>query len=107
MIASGEGSPRASREVTMDALLVAIMSVKYDLSGRMERMEGKMDGMEGSFSRRMDTLEVRLDSNHSSPKHYHASTSGHVTTPDTFPQFLDPPRPTHEPIHQVPTYRKN
>ncbi|KAF3632997.1 putative magnesium protoporphyrin IX methyltransferase, chloroplastic-like [Capsicum annuum] len=107
MMASGEGSPRTSREVTMDALLVAIMSVKNDLSGQMERMEGRMDGMEGSFSRRMDTLEVRLDSNHSSLKHYHASTSGYATTPDTFPQLLNPPRPTHEPIHQVPTYPKN
>ncbi|KAM3231651.1 hypothetical protein P3L10_017010 [Capsicum annuum] len=55
----------------------------------------------------MDTLEVRLDSNHSSPKHYHALTSGHVTTPDTLHQLLNPPRPTHEPIHQVPTYPNN
>ena len=91
----------------MDALLAAIMSVKHDLSGRMERMDERIDGMEGSFSRRMDTLEVCLDSNHSSPKHYHASTSGHATTPDTFPPLLNPPRPTHEPIHQVPTYPKN
>ncbi|PHT97862.1 hypothetical protein BC332_33230 [Capsicum chinense] len=107
MMASGEGSSRASREVTMDALLAVIMSVKHDLSGRMERMEERMDGIEGSFSRRMDTLEVRLDSKHSSPKHYHASTSGHATTPDIFSQLLNPPRPTHEPIHQVPTYPKN
>ncbi|PHT61125.1 hypothetical protein T459_35026 [Capsicum annuum] len=64
-MASGEGSPRASREVTIDALLAAIMRVKHDLSGRMERMEERIDGMEGSFSRRMDTLEVGLDSNHS------------------------------------------
>ncbi|KAF3631469.1 hypothetical protein FXO37_27948 [Capsicum annuum] len=64
-MASGEGSIRASREVSMDALLAAIMSVKHDLSGRMKRIEGRMDGMEGSFSRRMDTLKVRLDSNHS------------------------------------------
>ncbi|PHU17121.1 40S ribosomal protein S27-1 [Capsicum chinense] len=82
-MASGEGSPRASREVTMDALLAAIMRVKHYLSGRMERM----DGMESSFSRRMDTLEVHLDSNHSSPKHYH-STSGHATTPDTLHHYL-------------------
>ncbi|KAF3671123.1 hypothetical protein FXO38_06755 [Capsicum annuum] len=106
-MASGEGSPRASKEVTINALLAAIMSVKHDLSGRMEWIEEMMDGMEGSFSRRMDTLEVCLDSNHSSLKHYHASTSGHATTPDTFPQLLNPPRPTHEPIHQVPTYPKN
>ncbi|PHT61088.1 hypothetical protein T459_35061 [Capsicum annuum] len=104
---SGEGSPRASREVTINALLAAIMRVKHDLSGRMERMEERMDGMEGSFSRRMDTLEVGLDSKHSSLKHYHASTSGHATTSDTFPQLLNPPSPTHEPIHQVPTYPKN
>ncbi|PHU13617.1 hypothetical protein BC332_14822 [Capsicum chinense] len=70
-------------------------------------MEERMDGIEGSFSRRMDTLEVRLDSNHSSSKHYHASTSGHAITPDTFPQLLNLPRPTHEPIHQVLTYPKN
>ncbi|PHU19570.1 hypothetical protein BC332_10721 [Capsicum chinense] len=56
-MASGEGSPRASKEVTINALLAAIMSVKHDLSGRMERIEERMDGMEGSFSRRMDTLE--------------------------------------------------
>lgn len=56
-MASGKGSPRASREVTMDALLTAIISVKHDLSGRIERMEGRMDGMEGSFSSPLPRLD--------------------------------------------------
>jgi len=76
-------------------------------------MEGIMEGLEGSLSRRMDTLEVRQDYTHSSPKNYHDSSSGHAPhtsptiTPKILYQMFYPPRQVHEPINQVPTYPNN
>lgn len=45
----GECSPGTSGEVNMYALMAAIMGVKRDLSGRIERTEGRILFMEGSF----------------------------------------------------------
>ncbi|XP_047267990.1 uncharacterized protein LOC107867916 isoform X1 [Capsicum annuum] len=73
-MASGEGSPRASGEINMETLMVAIMSVKQNVNQRMESMES-------SRSRRMDKIIDRPYSPNSvlsNPPNSRASLSGHA-----------------------------
>lgn len=68
------------------------------IDSRLGSFEERLDGWEGSLLRRMDTLEVHLDSTHSTPQNYHASYSGHALNNSTFVtlkiihQLLSPPR---------------
>lgn len=102
-----------ANEGEMPSWAIYIMENLNTMEIRMKRKDGRMERMEGSFSRRINTLEVRLDSKKVSPKIYHASSCGYAPntyitiTPDTLHQMFNPLGQVNEPINQAPTYLNN